>query len=128
MRADPLRAATATRGGATVLSMPRPGEPSVFGYTIEVMPPSRIGRRWRWTLFDGPRLVAAGWRMSERRALDAVRVAASRAAHEALGLKVLRPERTWSDASFHAGTTARLSAPPVACVLAPREAPAAAAA
>jgi hypothetical protein len=97
-------------------------EPPVYRYTIEPMPPSRLGRRWRWTLFHGDRLLAAGWRPSERRALQGLRTAAARSAHEALGLKVLRPDRTWPDTPFLAGTTVRLEAGAVACVLAPREA------
>jgi hypothetical protein len=109
------------------LDVPPVAEPPVYRYTIEVMPPSRLGRRWRWTLFSGDRLLAAGWRLSERRAVQGLRTAAARAAHEALGLKVLRPDRTWSDSPFLPGTTVRLESGPVACVLAPRGAPAAAA-
>jgi hypothetical protein len=103
------------------------GEPPVYRYTIEPMPPSRLGRRWRWTLFHGDRLLAAGWRLSERRALQGLRTAAARAAHEALGVKVLRPDRTWPDVPFLPGATVRLQAGAVACVLAPREAGVAAA-
>jgi hypothetical protein len=101
-------------------------EPPVYRYTIETMPPSRLGRRWRWTLFHGDRLLAAGWRLSERRALQGLRTAAARASHEALGLKVLRPDRTWPDTPFLPGATVRLEAGPVACVLAPADIPAAA--
>jgi hypothetical protein len=94
-------------------------EPPIYRYTIEPMPPSRLGRRWRWTLFEGDRLLAAGWRLSERRALQGLRTAAARAAHDALGLRALRPDRTWADAPFRAGMTVRLEAGPVACLLAP---------
>jgi hypothetical protein len=96
-------------------------EPPLYEYTVEPMPPSRLGRRWRWTLFRGDRLLAAGWRLSERAALQGIRTAAARAAHEAAGLRVLRPDRVWPDAGFRAGMTARLDAGAVACVLAPRE-------
>jgi hypothetical protein len=92
-----------------------------YSYTVEPMPPSRLGRRWRWTLFNGERLLAAGWRLSERAALRGLRTAAARAAHEAAGLRVLRPERIWPDDGFRPGMTARLEAGAVACVLAPRE-------
>ena len=102
-------------------------EPTLYSYTVEPMPPSRLGRRWRWTLFFGDRLLAAGWRLSERAALHGIRTAAARAAHEAAGLRVLRPERVWPDTSFRVGMTARLQAGAVACVLAPRELGAAAA-
>src|SRR4051794_30518919 len=96
-------------------------EPPVYSYTVEPMPPSRIGRRWRWALFRGDRLLAAGWRLSERAALHGIRTAAARAAHEAAGVRVLRPERVWPDARFRAGMTAQLRAGDIACVLAPRE-------
>jgi len=97
-------------------------EPPVYGYTLEPLPPSRLGRRWRFTLFHGDRMLAAGWRLSERRALQGLRTAAARAAHEALGLRVLRPQATWPEVTFHAGMTVRLQAGAVACVLAPRQA------
>ena len=96
-------------------------EAPLYSYTVEPMPPSRLGRRWRWALFRGDRLLAAGWRLSERAALHGIRTAAARAAHEAAGLRVLRPDRVWPDTGFRAGMTARLNAGSVACVLAPRE-------
>ena len=96
-------------------------DPPVYTYTVEPMPPSRLGRRWRWTLFRGDRLLAAGWRLSERAALHGIRTAVARAAHEAAGLRVVRPERVWPDPGFRPGMTARLQAGVVACVLAPRE-------
>jgi hypothetical protein len=103
------------------------GESPLYSYTVEPMPPSRLGRRWRWTLFRGERLLAAGWRLSERAALQGIRTAAARSAHEATGLRALRPERVWPDAGFRAGMTVRCEAGTVACVLAPRELEAAAA-
>jgi len=95
-------------------------EPPVYGYTLEPLPPSRLGRRWRFTLFHGDRMLAAGWRLSERRAVQGVRTAAARAAHEALGLRVLRPELAFAGDRFLPGATVRLQAGAVACVLAPR--------
>ena len=97
-------------------------EPPVYGYTIEPLPPSRLGRRWRWTLFQGDRMLAAGWRLSERRALHGIRTAAARAAHEASGLKLLRPERVWPPGpDFRPGMTATLQSGAIACRLVPRE-------
>jgi len=112
----------------SVIGVSAPGDPPVYLYTIEPMPPSRIGRRWRWTLFHGDRLLAAGWRLSERRALHAIRTAAARAVHDALGLRVLRPDRTWPDEPFLPGMIVRLQAGAVTCTLVPREAAQAAAA
>jgi hypothetical protein len=92
-----------------------------YHYTVEPLGPSRLGHRWRWQLFRGERLVAGGWHLGERRALLALRTAASRAAHERLGLRALRPERAVADRPLLPGTTVRLVSGPVACVLVPRE-------
>ena len=93
-----------------------------YHYTVEPLGPSRLGHRWRWQLFRGERLVAGGWNMGERRALLAVRTAASRAAHERLGLRALRPERAIADRPLLAGATVRLMSGAVSCVLVPRPA------
>jgi hypothetical protein len=92
-----------------------------YHYTVEPLPPSRLGRRWRWQLFRGERLVAGGWRLGERSALLALRTAASRAAHERLGVHPLRPERAAIDRPFVVGATVALAAGPVALRLVPRE-------
>ena len=92
---------------------------SCLHYVVEAMPPSRLGRRWRWALFEGERLLAAGWRLSERRALLALRAAAGRVAHEPLGLHPLRPETGWVPNTVTPGVTLRLQTGPVAWVLAP---------
>jgi len=93
-----------------------------YHYTVEALGPSRLGHRWRWQVWRGERLVAGGWNLGERRALQAVRTAASRAAHERHGLRALRPERAVADRPLLPGTTVRLVSGPVACVLVPREA------
>jgi hypothetical protein len=92
-----------------------------YHYTVEPLAPSGLGRRWRWQLFRGERLVAGGWHLGERRALLALRTAASRAAHERLGLRALRPERTVVDRPLLPGATVTLKSGSVACVLIPRE-------
>jgi hypothetical protein len=92
-----------------------------YHYTVEPLGPSRLGHRWRWQLFRGERLVAGGWHVGERRALLALRTAASRAAHERLGLRALRPDRVLPDRPFLPGATVRLVSGAVACVLVPRE-------
>jgi hypothetical protein len=92
-----------------------------YHYTVEPLPPSRLGRRWRWQLFRGERLVAGGWRLGERSALLALRTAASRAAHERLGLHALRPERHVSDRHFVTGATVALTAGPISLRLVPLE-------
>lgn len=92
-----------------------------YHYTVEPLPPSRLGRRWRWQLFRGERLVAGGWRLGERSALLALRTAASRAAHERLGLHALRPEQAVTDRHFIPGATVALISGAVTLRLVPRE-------
>lgn len=91
-----------------------------FSYLIEPMPPSPVGRRWRWQLYRGERLLAAGWHYGQRQALGALRTATSRAAHELAGLTALRPERATTDGRFFAGATVQLTCGALRCVLAPR--------
>jgi hypothetical protein len=63
----------------------------LFEYTLDPLPPSVLGRRWRWELWEvgGGGLLAAGWNFSERAARRAVRVAAARRLYERLGLGVV---------------------------------------
>ena len=62
----------------------------VFEYVVHPLPPSALGRRWRWELWEaGGGMLAAGWNHSERRARRAVRVAAARRMYERLGLGVV---------------------------------------
>lgn len=59
-----------------------------FGYALHELPPGRLPfRRWRWELWHGLRLEAAGWRLSERDAARALRVHASRVGHRLFGLR-----------------------------------------
>jgi hypothetical protein len=92
-----------------------------FSYVVEPLPPSGLGRRWRWQLYRGERLIAAGWRLGEGRALSALRTAAARATHELAGVIALRPERTSTDRPFVPGATVRLACGALGCVLAPRD-------
>ena len=94
-------------------------EPPVFTYTFAAMPPSAVGRRWRWQLFLGNRLLAGGWQFGERRALGALRTAASRVTHELAGVRALRPDQTEVDGIFVPGGRVDLRCGAFACVLAP---------
>jgi hypothetical protein len=96
-------------------------DPPVFTYTFVAMPPSAVGRRWRWQLFLGDRLLAGGWQLGERRALGALRTAASRATHELAGVKALRPDLTEVEGVFRAGARATVRCGAFAYVLEPRE-------
>ena len=62
-----------------------------FGYALYPLPPGRLPfRRWRWELWHGATLVAAGWRLSRPQAGRALRHGA--AEFGALALDVLRIE------------------------------------
>jgi hypothetical protein len=59
-----------------------------FSYVLHELPRDRLPfRRWRFELWHGPRLEAAGWRTSERDALRALGRHASRVAHRMFGLR-----------------------------------------
>ena len=80
----------------------------MFSYVLEALPPSRLGRRWRWELWEGPRLLRAGWRLSPRRAEQALHVAASLRAHERTGRRP--PAAPPLAPAWHPGTTVTVEA------------------
>jgi hypothetical protein len=58
-----------------------------FAYALHELPLGRFPfRRWRWELWHGGCLEAAGWRLSERDATRALRQHASRVGHRLFGL------------------------------------------
>lgn len=68
-------------------------EPVELSYDLHLLPPGRLSfRRWRWELWHGPQLLAAGWRLNALHAQRALRVHALRYAHRIHGLHPLRPE------------------------------------
>jgi hypothetical protein len=94
-----------------------------LAYVLHLMPPGRFPfRRWRFELWHGPRLLATGWRTSERHAERALRTAAAGFAHRRLGLHPLRPELAEFRGGFHAGAPARVVCGAVSCLLVPRTA------
>ncbi len=98
------------------------GEPArEFQYALSELPPRRVPfRRWRWELWQGARLIRCGWRLSPADAERALRTAASRRAHELIGVRPLRPERTRMTGRFGAGASVRVDCGAVTCVLVPR--------
>lgn len=69
-------------------------EPIELTYDLHLLPRGRISfRRWRYELWHGPQLLAAGWRLSAMHAQVAVRTHAIRYAHRLHGLHPLHPER-----------------------------------
>jgi hypothetical protein len=72
---------------------PHPVDPLELSYVLHPLPVNRIAfRRWRWELWHGPQLLAAGWRLNVLHAQHALRAHAVRYAHRRLGVHVLRPD------------------------------------
>jgi len=95
------------------------GDSLAFEYALRPLPLGRFTfRRWRWELWHGPVLRASGWRTSPSHAERALRAAASYWAHEAVGLRVLRPDLARAHGRF--GSVVQLDCGAVACVLLPR--------
>src|SRR3954452_19273611 len=58
-----------------------------FSYSLYSLPPGRIPfGRWRWELWHGPQLVAAGWRLARADAGRALRLYAADHGHRLFGL------------------------------------------
>jgi hypothetical protein len=92
-----------------------------FAYALHPLPPNRVGlRRWRWELWHGAALVAAGWRLSQEHAGRALCAAASRRGHAQLGLAPLRPEPASAPGGLSAGAAVRVDCGAFHCVLVPR--------
>jgi hypothetical protein len=92
-----------------------------FAYALYRLAPGRIPfTRWRWELWHGASLVAAGWRITRADAARALRVHAAEFGHRLFGLRP--PDRATLPAAGHlpAGMTERVEAGPVAFVLRPR--------
>ncbi len=72
-------------------------------YALDLLPAGRFPfRRWRWELWSGAALLAAGWRLNPLHAQRALRVRALRYAHRVHGLHPLhleqaadQPESRW---------------------------------
>lgn len=78
-------------------------EPIELSYVLHLLPAGRVAfRRWRWELWHGSQLLAAGWRLNAGHAQRALRMRALRYAHRLHGLHPLRleaadqPEPAWS--------------------------------
>jgi hypothetical protein len=93
-----------------------------FSYALHELPPGRLPfRRWRWELWHGARLEAAGWRLSQRDATRALRMHGSRVGHRLFGLRP--PEHADAEpdppADFRPGAAVRVRHGAVAFALVP---------
>jgi hypothetical protein len=90
-----------------------------FHYALHELPLGRLSlRRWRWELWHGPRLEAAGWRLSRREAARALRLHGSRVGHRLFGLKP-PPDDAGSIPALRPGASVRVSHGGVAFALVP---------
>jgi hypothetical protein len=96
-------------------------EPDIeLHYALHLLPTGGFPfRRWRFELWHGPRLLATGWRTSERHAERALRERAARIAHRLRGLHLLRPELAVASVSLRGGSIARVTCGAVSCRLVP---------
>jgi hypothetical protein len=100
-----------------------------FAYALHELPPGRLPfRRWRWELWHGATLVAAGWRLSRPQAGRALRISAAEFGHRLFGLPAPARESVAGGGDLQPGTAERLAIGPITCLLVPRalDAPAAA--
>jgi len=92
-----------------------------FAYALHPLPPGRLPfRRWRWELWHGSTLVAAGWRLSRPQAGRALRLHAAEFGHRLFGQPVPAREPHVADGDFAPGAAERLAIGPITCLLVPR--------
>jgi hypothetical protein len=84
--------------------------------------------RWRWELWHGALMVAAGWCTAPATAERALLRAASRRMHELCGVRPLRPDGGRLLDALRPGAAARVDCGVGVCVLVPQAQPGAAAA
>ena len=102
-----------------------------FSYALHALPPGRLPfRRWRWELWHGSTMIAAGWRLSRPQAGRALRVRAAEFGHRLFGLPVPAPDLHAAAGDLRPGVAERLEIGSITCLLVPRalEPPGAAAA
>ena len=94
---------------------------AAFEYDLRELPPGRVPfRRWRFELWHRGLLLRSGWRVTLHDAERALRTAASRRAHDLVGLRPLRPGAARALKPFGGGATVTLDCGALTCVLAPR--------
>ena len=92
-----------------------------FSYALHPLPPGRLPfRRWRWELWHGATLIAAGWRLSRPQAGRALRLSAAEFGHRLFGLPVPARDHGEGHGDLRPGSAERLAIGPITCMLVPR--------
>jgi len=92
-----------------------------FSYALHPLPPGRLPfSRWRWELWHGSTLVAAGWRLSRPQAGRALRVHAAEFGHRLFGLPAPARDPQAGSGDLRPGAAERLSIGSITCLLVPR--------
>jgi len=92
-----------------------------FSYALHALPPGRLPfRRWRWELWHGATLIAAGWRISRPQAARALRDHAADFAHKLFGLPTPARDPRAPAHDIRPGAAERLAIGPITCVLVSR--------
>jgi hypothetical protein len=92
-----------------------------FGYALHELPPGRLPfKRWRWELWHGATLVAAGWRLSRPHAGRALRMSAAEFGHRLFGLPAPPRDPAAGGGDMRPGSAERLAIGPITCLLVPR--------
>lgn len=92
-----------------------------FSYAVEPLPPGRLPfHRWRWELWQGAWMLAAGWCTAPAAAQRALLRAASRRMHELQGVRALRLDAARPLDTLRPGAAARVDTGVGVCLLVPR--------
>jgi hypothetical protein len=92
-----------------------------FAYALYPQPPGRMPfRRWRWELWHGTSLIAAGWRLGRPDASRALRLYAAEHAHKLFGLAAPPREPRSGRGDLRPGETERLAIGQITALLVPR--------
>ena len=92
-----------------------------LGYALHELPPGKVPfRRWRFELWHGERLMAAGWRVSERDAVRALRKHGSRVGHALFGLRAPDDDARAPLPHLRPGAIVRVHAGAITFALVPR--------
>lgn len=93
-----------------------------FAYALHPLPAGRMGfRRWRWELWHGRALLAAGWRLDRADAVRAIQSHGTRVAMRMFGLRRPVPALPEPVSDLLPGASLRVVAGTVSFGLVPRE-------